>query len=159
TDNDDGFRAFWNVINKRPTRPREENLCRDVLLTRFRARLSPQGVDCQPEGDYSNDKRADLRVSYRNKLEIPIEIKRDSSSEIWSALNNQLKAKYSIAPRADGYGIYLVLWFGQGGMPTPLDGGSQPKSPQELQSRLEARVEPIDRARLFVRVIDVSWPK
>ncbi|MEE4378407.1 MAG: hypothetical protein V2J55_12990, partial [Candidatus Competibacteraceae bacterium] len=71
-ENDDGFRAFWNVETKKEPTQREENFCRDALLTRLRARLTPMSIDCQPEGDYANDKRADIRLSYRTEFELPI---------------------------------------------------------------------------------------
>lgn len=158
-DNDDGFRAFWNIENKKPISQREENLCRDVLLTRLRARLESLGVDSQPEGDYANDKRADLRLSYLTELDLPIEIKRDSNASLWSALHTQLIEQYTISPRANGHGIYLVLWFGGEGMPGATDGGKKPRSPEELQTRLEAQLDPMERQRIFVRVLDVSWPK
>jgi len=158
-DNDDGFRAFWNVENKKITSQREENLCRDALLTRLCPRLIPLDVDCQPEKDHANDKRADLSLSYRADFELPIEIKRDSNPSLWTALREQLINQYSIAPRAHGYGIYLVLWFGGKGMPRVTDGGKKINSPQELQTRLEAQLDPEERQRIFVRVLDVSWPK
>lgn len=157
-DNDDGFRAFWNIENKQPTGRREENLCRDALLTRLRLHLGPLGVDCQPEGDYANDKRADLRISYRNEFELPIEIKRDDNAQLWSALRQQLMGQYTRAPKASGYGIYLVLWFGWGDQATAKDGGKRPTSPAELQARLKALLDPEERRRVFVRVMDVSWP-
>lgn len=158
-DNDDGIRAFWNIENKKPRSQREENLCRDVLLTRLRAYLGPIGIDCQPEGDYANGKRADLRLSYRTDFELPIEIKRDSNASVWSALRTQLIGHYSIAPHANGYGIYLVLWFGGERMPRATDGDKKPRSPDELRSRLEAQLDPVERQRIFVRVLDVSWPQ
>ncbi|MDG4594779.1 MAG: hypothetical protein P9F75_03650 [Candidatus Contendobacter sp.] len=157
-ENDDGFRAFWNVEKKRPTSQREENLCRDALLTRLRARLHPLGIECQPEGDYANDKRADIRLSYRNEFELPIEIKRDSNESLWTALRNQLIDQYAIAPRANRHGIYLVLWFSGKGMPCATGGKNKPRSPQELQARLEAQLSSVERQRIFVRVLDVSWP-
>jgi hypothetical protein len=161
-DNDDGFRAFWNVwieARQQKIAAREENYCRDALLTRLRPRLEPLGIDSQPEGDYANDKRADLRLSYRTELALPIEIKRDSNASLWSALRKQLIGQYAIAPRANGYGIYLVLWFGGEGMPGAIDGGKKPQTPEELRTRLEAQLDPMERRRIFVRVLDVSWPK
>ncbi|MHB9101775.1 MAG: NACHT domain-containing protein [Sulfuricella sp.] len=158
-DNDDGFRSFWNIKDKQPTGQREENLCRDVLLTRMRARLAPLDVDCQPEKDHANDKRADISLSYRTEFELPIEIKRDSNRTLWSALRTQLIEQYANAPRADGHGIYLVLWFGGEGIPLATDGGKKPRSPEELRIRLEAQLDPAERQRIFVRVLDVSWPK
>ena len=157
-ENDDGFRAFWNVENKQPTSQREENLCRDVLLTRLRPRLDSFGIDCQPEGDYANDKRVDIRLSYQTRFALPIEIKRDSNDSLWKALRDQLIKQYIIEPRAYGYGIYLVLWFGGKGMPGATDKGKKPSSPEELQARLEALLDPLERQRIFVRVLDVSWP-
>lgn len=160
-DNDDGFRAFWNVwIEERQQRiaAREENYCRDALLTRLRPRLEPLGIDSQPEGDYANDKRADLRLSYRTEFELPIEIKRDRNASLWSALHTQLIGQYARSPRASGHGIYLVLWFGGEGMPGATDGEKKPRTPEELQARLEAQLDPMERLRIFVRVLDVSWP-
>lgn len=157
-ENDDVFRAFWNVENKQPRSQREENLCRDVLLSRLRARLDSLGVDCQPEGDYANDKRVDIRLSYQTRFALPIEIKRDSNDSLWRALRNQLIKQYSTESRAFGYGIYLVLWFGGKGMPGATDKGKKPRSPEELRTRLEAQLDPLERQRIFVRVLDVSWP-
>lgn len=158
-DNDDGFRPFWNVENKQRTSQREENLCRDSLLTRLRARLGPLGIDCQPEGDYANDKRADLRLSYLNQFELPIELKRDSNPSLWNALRDQLIGQYATAPRAFGYGLYLVLWFGGDGMPRANDGLKKPRTPEELRTRLEAQLDPLEQRRIFVRILDVSWPQ
>jgi hypothetical protein len=153
-DNDDGVRAFWNIENKKPTGKREENLCRDILLTRLRMHLKSFGVE--PEVDYANDKRADIRLSYRNEFELPIEIKRDDNPSLWTALRKQLIGQYAISPKAAGHGIYLVLWFGN--KPAVKDGG-KPASPETLQARLEAQLDPEERRRLYVRVLDVSWPK
>jgi hypothetical protein len=158
--NDDGFRAFWNVEKKQPVSQREENLCRDALLTRLRLKLESKGVDCQPEGDFSNDKRADLRLTYGLNTVLPMEIKKDRHSDLWNAWKTQLMTKYSIDPKSKGFGIYLVFWFGdKNGMPNPMDKGTKPVSAEELQSRLEAQIDPLERQRIFIRVLDVSWPK
>jgi hypothetical protein len=156
-DNDDGVRAFWNIEKKKPTGKREENLCRDSLLTRLRMHLTSFGIDCQPEGDYVNDKRADIRLSYRNEFELPIEIKRDDNRYLWTAQRCQLIEQYTISPKAADHGIYLVLWFGNSDLPAVKDGGKKPTSPEALQTRLEAQLDPEERKRIFVRVLDVSW--
>lgn len=158
-DNDDGIHAFWNIENKKPISQRSENDCRDALLTRLRPRLNPLGIDCQPEKDHANDKRADLTLSYLAKFELPIEIKRDSNETLWGALRKQLIEQYSIESRAKSHGIYLVFWFGGERMPGATDGGKKPCSPEELRTRLEAQLDPMERQRIFVRVLDVSWPK
>lgn len=159
-DNDDGYRSFWNITQGTPLSQRDENLCRDALLQRLRPRLSAQGVGIAPEADHAADKRADLQLDYRNLFTLPIEIKRDSHPELWKALRNQLMAQYINAPKSQGHGIYLVFWFGDPKKPMPatLDGGKKPKSAQELQARLEALLNDEERQRVFVRVLDVSWP-
>ncbi|MFT3849011.1 MAG: hypothetical protein QM739_10090 [Propionivibrio sp.] len=90
---------------------------------------------------------------------MPIEIKRDDNRELWRAARTQLMAQYASASKAWGYGIYLVLWFGRGDLPVARDGGKKPVSAAELQSRLESLLDPEERRRIFVRVLDVSWPE
>ena len=153
------YQQAKNIENKKPISQRSENDCRDALLTRLRPRLNPLGIDCQPEKDHANDKRADLTLSYFAKFELPIEIKRDSNETLWRALRKQLIEQYSIESRANSHGIYLVLWFGGERMPGATDGGKKPRSPEELRTRLEARLDPAEQQRIFVRVLDVSWPK
>ena len=162
TENDDGKRSFWNFETKKNTEnkkneikrsPRNETLCRDILLGRMRTLLVAQNIDCQPEGDYHNDKRADIRLSYTAKLDLPIEIKREDNKYLWNGLHEQLINQYAIA---SNYGIYLVIWFGGENLPRAVDGGKKPRTPAELQARLEALLQPIDRNRIFIRVIDVS---
>ena len=157
-DHDDGFRIFWNVEGKKPSGKREENLCRDVLLTRLREHFRHFGVDCEPESDYANDKRADIELSFRDQFVLPIEIKRDDNRALWTALRSQLMAQYSRSPKASGYGIYVVLWFGQNDLPPAKDGGKKPISLEELRARLEAQLDPEERSRIFIQVLDVSWP-
>ena len=158
-ENDDGVRKFWNIEKHKPISQRDENLCRDAILTPLRDRLRPKHVECEPEGDYANDKRADIRLSFNNELDLPIEIKKDSNRELWSAIQNQLINQYSIAPKAQSYGIYLVLWFGGKGMTLKGEksGGKRPKSAKELLERLKLQVPANERHRIFIRVLDVSW--
>jgi len=155
SENDDGFRRYWNLAMN-PPRPLKENHCRDVLLYSLRTRLDPFGIDCQPEADYSNDKRADIRVSVDNRIELPIEIKRDSNPEVEAGLRSQLIARYTHARKADGHGIYLVFWFGT----IPDDRKRRPRfdCPKALQTSLESLLQPAERGRIAVRVVDVSLP-
>lgn len=67
--------------------------------------------------------------------------------------------QYAGVPKAKGHGIYLALWFRLNDQPRARDGGKKPTSPTELQSRLEALLDPEERQRIFMRVVDVSWPK
>jgi hypothetical protein len=155
-DNDDGYRAFWNVEKGRKLSQREENLCRDALLTRLKAQLSPYGIVCTPEVDHSGDKRSDIQVSYRSDFSLPIEIKRDSHKDLWKAADNQLAKNY--LKSAEACGIYLVLWFGDGKQTAAKDGGSKPRSAAELEQRLRMHLAPANRQRIHILVLDVSWP-
>ena len=83
TDNTDDWRQYWNEPHGQSPSPKHEDHCRDALLSALRQRL-PQGVDAQPEGQYANDKRADIRVSYRD-FHVPVEIKRNKHRDLWKA--------------------------------------------------------------------------
>lgn len=157
--NDDGYRAFWNITKGQPTGRREENLCRDVLLTRLRSRLNAHGISIAPEYDHAGDKRADLHLDYRNQLTLPIEIKRDDHDKLWTALRDQLIVQYVDAPKSAGHGIYLVFWFGESNkLKSPPNREPKPTTPDELKTKLEAQLTEEERRRVLVRVLDVSWP-
>lgn len=154
--NADAYRQFWTegLTNA----PKVENSCRDALLGLLRPPLARFGASCEPEGDYVSDNRADMSVSLGSSVRIPIEIKRDTNPELWTAARSQLIEKYSTDPRSQGYCVYLVLWFGRGHLSTPIDGGRKPQSATELQERLQATIDARYRRYAFVRVLDVSWP-
>ena len=154
TGNTDDWRQYWNVdAHGRPAEPRPENPCRDALLSDLQQRL-PQGVDAQPEGHYVNDKRADIRVSYGG-FQVPVEVKKNAHRDVWRAMRDQLMAQYASAPETDGYGIYLVFWFGrQDTQPPPS--GKRPADAEELKERLEATLSPAEARKISVCVIDVS---
>ena len=153
--NTDDWRQYWNEPHEQLPTPKHEEPCRDALLSDLRQRL-PQEVDAQPEGQYANDKRADIRVSYGN-FQVPVEIKRNMNRDLWSACKNQLIKLYTSAPDTDGYGIYLVFWFGKDRTPPPPS-GTRPTNAKELKKRLEATLSPDEARKISVCVIDVSRP-
>ena len=157
TSNTDDWRQYWNEDSHgRPCSPKPENSCRDTLLSDLRQRL-PQAVDAQPEGQYANDKRADIRISCPD-LQVPVEIKRNKHRDLWRACKDQLIKQYTTDPATNGYGIYLVFWFGKD--PTqPPPSGTRPDSPQELEERLKATLSEDEARKISVCVIDVSSPK
>lgn len=158
TDSGDHFRLFWTETPG-DNQPKPENSCRDALRSLIRPLLVPFGIDCQPEVDHFNGKRADILLSYRNEIELPIEIKGEWNEALWTGLRKQLIDQYAIAPKAANHGVYVVLWVGVGRQKEkPLDGGKRPRSAAELQSRLEALLNPVERRSIFIRVLDVSWP-
>ena len=153
TGNTDDWRQYWNEPHGQEPTPKHEEHCRDALLSALRPRL-PDGVDAQPECQYANDKRADICVAFQ-RLEVPVEIKKNRHRDLWSAARNQLIAQYTSAREIDGYGVYLVFWFGRGGMPPPPE-GSPPVDPDELRVRLEGTLTEAERRKIAVVVIDVS---
>ncbi|MDE0519690.1 MAG: hypothetical protein OXH71_03230, partial [Candidatus Dadabacteria bacterium] len=154
THNTDDWRKYWNEDSHgRPDSPKHENSCRDILLSDLRG-LLPEGLDAQPEGQYVNYRRTDIRVSYGD-FHVPIEIKKSGSENLLSSLREQLIALYTKDPTTSGYGIYLVLWFGKK-YTKPLPSGSRPRDFQELQERIEAGLSESESLRISVCVIDVS---
>ena len=133
------------------TEPQHENDCRDILLSHLNVMLNNYHVHGEPEGPYADEKRADIRLSYGSDLAIPIEIKRSQHPDIWRGISEQLVPKYVRDLQTDGYGIYLVFWFG-----TKYAKGGVPNDPQELKSLLEKQLDPALRKKIHVVVIDVS---
>lgn len=138
--------------------PKLEDDCRDALLSNLRRLLSAHGVSAEPEGRYADEKRADIKV-IATPHQIPIEIKREMHPDIWKAIPEQLIAKYGRELASDGYGIFMAFWFTGKLTAAPSDGGTKPKSAQELQERLTATVPQELRHKIAVLVIDCSQPK
>ena len=153
------WRQYWNVDQyNRAERPKPEDACRDALLSDLNQAFAPLGLEGVKESHYADDKRADIRVAYGG-FNVPVEIKRSCHRDLWSAIKTQLIAKYTPDPGADGYGIYLVFWFGEAEdcRPTPRS-GPKPKSPNELQQALLETLTDHERRKISVCVIDVSKP-
>ena len=153
------WRQYWNQAKGgEPWRPKDEDDCRDAMLSDLRYRLASFGVDAAPEGRYADEKRADIRVSFGG-FNVPIEIKKSSHRNLWSAIRSQLVAKYTRDPGADGHGIYVVFWLGNEPEPCQMPGsGRRPKSAAELEERLRATLAPEERHLIGVRVIDIAKP-
>ena len=157
TGNTDDWRQYWNEPHGQSPTPKHEDHCRDALLSALRQRL-PERVDAQPEGQYANDKRADIRISCRD-FQVPVEIKKNMHRDLWSAPRTQLIAKYTTDPATGGYGIYLVFWFGREHTQPPPSGG-RPAGPEELSERLaaEANLSAVEARKISICVVDVSRP-
>ena len=154
TGNTDDWQQYWNVDSRgRPVEPRPEESCRDTLLSDLRQRL-PEGVSAEPEGQHPNDKRDDIWVSCRD-FRVPMEVKKNKNRSLWSALRNQLIAQYTSISGCDGFGIYLVFWFGREHTPPPPS-GPPPATAEDLQQRLKATLTPAEARKISVCVIDVS---
>jgi hypothetical protein len=150
------WRQFWNEdSSRRPVSAKHEESCRDALLEALKRRL-PSGVDAAPEGRYAGDRRADIRVAYGG-FNIPIEIKKNSHPDLWSALRNQLMDRYITDPATSGYGIYLVLWFGPDETTRSPD-GARPATPDDLRRVLASELTADEARKVSVIVMDVTKP-
>ena len=151
------LRPFWREGAKQGLRPQVENACRDQLRALLQPVLASGGVLLNKEAQHANDTRADLRaeslVDGRWRV-VPVEIKREDHKEVWSAWQHQLDGRYTTHQAADGVGTYLVLWFGHRPRPHPVAG--TPKDAPDMERCLRDLIPIADRARLSVRVLDLS---
>lgn len=156
------YKQYWSYdqSNKNLVKPKPENDCRDALLSDLNERLGKLGINAEREGNYADDKRADIKVLFggSNGFNVPVEIKKDSHDDLWRAIHEQLIPKYVRDPGADGHGIYLVFWFGGQGMRPSPDGGNKPRSAQELEERLRQTLSPEELHRILICVIDCALP-
>ena len=146
------YRQFWA-----DAKPKVEEDCRDAFLSDLKRHLAPLGVAVESERRHADDTRADIEI-ISTPCHIPIEIKVESSRDLWTAIDRQLLAKYSRDATSDGYGIYLVFWFTGKLGAAPKDGQAKPKNPQELEQRLKATVPMASRNKIAVLVVDCSKP-
>ena len=152
------WRYYWYQDGKKgtPLKPLHEDHCRDIFLADLLMMLKKYGADTQPEGSYANERRANIRVSYGKHHSVPIEIKHNNHRKIWSAINEQLVSKYMRDPDCNGFGIYLVFWFGPEYMRVPLASGCIPEQPEEVKKLLLRQIDPKAKNHVFVIVVDVS---
>ena len=151
------WRQHWNVdSHNRPTAPKPEDACRDAVLSDLQEPLRRLGIDAQPEGVYAEDNRSDIRVSYGG-FNVPVEIKRSCHPDVWSAVRSQLIAKYTRDPETAGYGIYLVLWFGDNERcrPTKRDGWT-PETAEDVKLRVQQSLDDREERFISVCVVDVA---
>ena len=158
--NTSDWRQHWNVDGHNHLEsPKPENACRDAVLSDLQLLLVRLGVDAQREGSYAEDNRADIRVSF-DGFNVPVEVKRSCHADLWTAIQEQLIAKYTRDPGAEGFGIYLVFWFGdtEKCRPTALN-GCRPESVDGLRQKLEQSLSDSERNLISICVVDVSDPR
>jgi hypothetical protein len=146
------WRMFWSGDT-----PCDENTCRDRLLDVVRGHIL-KAIAANPETRMPDAKRADVAVIY-NGMGLPVEIKGQWHKDVWDAPSEQLIELYTKDYRANGRGIYLVLWFGPvagKNLVSHPDRRPRPGSPEELRQMLLERLAPSERARVDVVVLDVS---
>jgi hypothetical protein len=160
-DNFNGYKYFWNEEQHKVTDPKPEDAARDVLVKELRIKLTNLGIFVEPEALMANSKRADIILS-ANGMKLPIEIKRDYHPDVWTACEAQLKELYTILPQANGYGVFLVFWYGEKRGKTnkiklpPITSKQRPTSAKGMQKMLEALVSSNNRHCIKIKVFDVS---
>ena len=105
------------------------------------------------------DKRSDIKVLYRNTLNLPIEIKRHYHRNVWTAPQEQLKKLYAQDPGAGGRGIYFVIWFGTADgrqVPRPPNGSPRPATASEMENALYRSLPERDRIMIDIMVLNCS---
>ena len=135
-------------------RPHPENDCRDALLSDLRGRLSPLGIDCQPEPHYLDGKRGDIRVACSG-YGVPIEIKKSDHPGVWGAIQSQLIPKYTQDRECDGRGIYVVFWLGPEFLQPPPS-GPRPAGSAAMRELLLNSLTEDQRRTVWVVVVDVA---
>lgn len=155
------WKHYWNTdAHGRPTTPKVENQCRDLLMGRLGDRLERYGVAAvTSEARQAEDTRADGLVYGGSARTLPIEVKRHMHPELWTAASGQL-VDYIATTGSAGRGIYLVFWFGAATAATPArsDGAVAPSDASQLHRQLLQDLQDADGTDVDVVVLDVSPP-
>ena len=147
-----GVQPFWNG-----DKPHDENYCRDRIVEHLTPYLE-QKFKIRPytEGAMPDSTRCDFLNTY-GAMDLPVEVKGQWHRAVWTAALEQLQ-KYTREYRAQGRGIYLVLWFGRIAKKNPpkISGKQAPQTAQEMETLLREQLEGklSDYTRIFV--LDVS---
>lgn len=153
--NTSDWRQYWNTAT---WKPEHEDTCRDRLLSDLEQSFTILAIDAQPEPRYANQKRADIKVSFRlpnAEFNVPVEIKKSTHPDLWTAIHDQLIAKYVRDPGTDGNGVYVVFWYGSDKCTRPPF-GQRPNNDQELRTLLLETLTPEQGRKIAICVIDVS---
>ena len=155
SDDADSWVGFYQDDHRTP---KEEEACSDHLKLLLDA-TNPQVVFTR-EPHLGSDREADIWCSITG-LGIPIEAKGQWHHDLWRAAESQLGEQQAVDHRADGYGIYLVYWFGPDSpkrLQGPPRGTIPPTTKDELENALGERLIASGRPKLRVKVLDLSRP-
>lgn len=115
-------------------------------------------LEGKQETVYAEDKRLDISVSFAG-LNVPVEIRRSCHRDAWSSVRSQLIVKYTQNPRAAGYGISLVSWFGDSEKCLLEKCVTwTPKMAEDVRLRIEQSLDSRERRLTSVYVMNVSRP-
>lgn len=153
SDDAESWRGFFNDQGK----PFDEERCRDHLIGLLRQ--GDNTITYEPEAHVADDKEVDITCSV-GKLRLPIEIKGQWHRYLWTGADQQLDKLYTTDWRAEGRGIYLVLWFDKRTdnkkLKTLGRGKPVPNTPKELQEMLIANSRSAQEGKIQVVVISCN---
>lgn len=153
SDDAESWRGFYDDNGV----PFQEERCRDYLLGLLRQ--GAQDIVFDPEAHVAGDKEVDITCSV-GALRLPIEIKGQWHPQLWQGADRQLDARYTGDWRADGRGIYLVLWFGDQAaskrLTSPGRDVMRPETARELLDMLIARSQSAKERRVAIFVLDLT---
>ncbi|MEC4876866.1 hypothetical protein MXF29_14800 [Pseudomonas sp. NC26] len=153
SDDAESWRGFYDDDGV----PFAEERCRDHLLGLLRQ--GSKLITFDPEAHVAADKEVDIACS-ASSLRLPIEVKGQWHPELWRGADKQLEALYTRDWRAEGRGIYLVLWFGDQKSPnkrlkSPGKGAFTPQTADELREFLVTESKSAREGRVIVVVLDL----
>tara|TARA_R110002167_G_scaffold243977_2_gene449540 strand:- start:153964 stop:157920 length:3957 start_codon:yes stop_codon:yes gene_type:complete len=136
----------------------KEERCSSALIGLLRQGV--RDIEYTPEQHVSNDKEVDITCSV-DQLRLPIEVKGQWHKDLWHAADTQLDRLYTQDWRAEGRGIYLVLWFGQDQpsnkkLKTPGKGKTKPICAKELRVMLKENNLATQQGRVEIFVLDLE---
>lgn len=154
-----GLNAYWSDKNRSYEQPKDEPVCSKLLAADLQKRVASLGLAASVEHHMIAEKRCDIVVLQAAIRLLPIEVKHHYHADLWTAWRTQLDKLYASDVRAQGVGIYCVLWSGETDgrrMPTLPAGITRPTSAAALREALTSIVPADERNRLRVVVVDIS---
>lgn len=140
--------------------PHDEEYCRDRIVASLNPYLERFKVRAHTEGTMPNNRRCDFLNTF-DTFDLPVEVKGQWHREIWKAACDQLET-YSKEYRANGYGIYLVLWFGKIKSRSPKNPRNYfrkaPTSLEEMSGLLKKNYQGTLSSKTKLFVLDLSKP-
>lgn len=153
------WKDCWNEEGGKITTQKREDSCQRLLIELLRNAFNQSAaIDIQPEGHLVAASRTDIVLSLSPNVKLFIELKCDTHPELWKACKEQLEINIQ-APETNGYGIYVVFWFGEqrkAKIPSPPEGIVMPNSAAELERSLNFLIDEDKKEKITAIVIDVS---
>lgn len=144
-------------------KPRIENVCRNILAHHLEPWLKNYHILLAPETKQTKNRNCDILMQHHNNglMHIPIEIKGQWHPELWTAHKTQLK-DYSEGYHTNGYGIYLILWFGDNEhqnrkLKTCNELDTQPETIDKMYDALLSKIREHSK-KIQLIVFDLSKP-